>query len=41
MHLADLCADPGERNDLSDQYPEVKDQLLRDLRSWSEELEAQ
>lgn len=41
VHLTDLIADPGERTDLSDQYPEVGAQLLRDLRSWSEELEVQ
>ena len=39
VHLADLTSDPGERVNLAEQNPELKNQLLRDLQSWADEIE--
>ena len=38
VFLFDLQADPGERNDLSRQYPEVVRRLSRGLQQWFEEM---
>ena len=38
VHLADLTSDPGERVNLAKSNPELVDQLLRDLRSWADEV---
>ncbi|MBO9610164.1 MAG: sulfatase-like hydrolase/transferase [Paenibacillaceae bacterium] len=38
VHLSDLEADPGERNNVKDAHPELAGRLERELRSWYEEL---
>ncbi len=40
VHLADLESDPGERENLAEQKPELRNQLMRDLQSWADEVGA-
>ena len=39
--LYDLIADPGEKKDLSEELPEVLDELKQDLHQWRSEVNAQ
>lgn len=41
VHLSDLEADPGERVNLKDEFPELATRLERDVRAWYEGLKAQ
>ena len=41
VNLADLESDPGERDNLVEQHPELASQLLADLRSWATEAEVE
>lgn len=34
VRLFDLIEDPGERNDVSDRYPEIRQRLLAELDAW-------
>lgn len=34
VHLSDLEADPGERVNLKDEYPELAERLEKDVRDW-------
>jgi len=36
--LFDLAEDPGERNDLGNQYPEIKEVLKKELVEWSRQM---
>ncbi|MCS7462182.1 sulfatase-like hydrolase/transferase [Paenibacillus doosanensis] len=38
IHLSDLEADPGERVNLKDQYPDIASRLEQDVRRWYAEL---
>jgi arylsulfatase A-like enzyme len=38
VHLSDLSADPGERTNLADQFPEVVAELRSELERWRAEL---
>ena len=40
LHLADLESDPGERENLAEQNPELKDRLMEELQSWADEVGA-
>ncbi|GIO29484.1 MULTISPECIES: sulfatase-like hydrolase/transferase [Paenibacillus] len=41
VHLSDLEADPGERVNLKDQFPELASRLEGEIRAWYEQLKAQ
>jgi len=41
LHLADLESDPSERKNLANQNPELRDQLMKDLQSWAEEMDVE
>jgi hypothetical protein len=41
VELFNLSDDLGERNDLAEQLPERRDQLLARLRDWQESVSAQ
>ncbi len=38
--LFDLDADPGEKNDLAESQPEIREQLIEMLNDWREEVNA-
>ena len=40
LHVADLGSDPGERENLAEQNPELTNQLMGDLQSWADEVGA-
>lgn len=39
VHLSDLDADPGERINLKDQYPDIANRLQADVKEWYSNLE--
>jgi hypothetical protein len=41
VELFNLSEDIGERNDLAEQFPERRDELLARLHSWQESVGAQ
>jgi len=41
IQLFDLESDPGEQNDLSQTRPEIADRLLKKLRRWQKEVDAE
>jgi arylsulfatase A-like enzyme len=41
VHLSDLEADPGERINLKDEFPDISNRLERDVRNWYARLEQQ
>ena len=40
LHLANLESDPGERENLAEQNPELVDRLMEELQSWADEVGA-
>jgi arylsulfatase A-like enzyme len=38
VHLSDLSQDPGERNNLKDQYPDVVRRLTQEVEAWFKEV---
>jgi hypothetical protein len=40
VELFNLAEDPGEQNDLADQFPKIRDSMLEDLAKWRKETGA-